>query len=159
MEELKQKFHQLSEREQWLVGVSAVVVIIGMFYWLLWSPLNKAIESDRLAVSNQQALLSWVQKNANRAIQLRASASNGSRFNGSLPQAVNQTAAVQKIAITRMQPQGEELQVWVDQAPFNDVLSWLTAMQKMGISILDVDLAEADQPGLIKIRRLQLGKI
>lgn len=159
MEELKQKFHQLSEREQWLVTVSAVVVIIGIFYWLVWSPLNKAIETDRLAVSNQQILLSWVQKNANRAIQLRASASNASRFSGSLPQAVNQTAAQLKIAITRMQPQGEELQVWVDQAPFNDVLSWLTAMQKMGISILDVDLAEADQPGLIKIRRLQLGKI
>jgi general secretion pathway protein M len=158
VEELKQKFHQLSEREQWLVSVSAVVVLIGLFYWLVWAPLNSALESNRQAVNNQQILLSWVQKNANRAVQLRSNAGSAKNFSGSLPQAVNQTAARLNIAISRMQPQGEELQVWVDQAPFNDVLSWLMALQNLGVSILDVDLAEADQPGQVKIRRLQLGK-
>lgn len=159
MEQLKQKFRQLSEREQWLVSVSVIVVLIGLFYWLVWAPVNDALETNRKAVTNQQVLLSWVQKNANRAIQLRGSAVNTNSYSGSLPQAVNQTAARLNIAISRMQPQGEELQVWVDQAPFNDVLSWLMSLQNMGVSILDVDLAEADQSGMIKIRRLQLGKI
>ena len=79
-------------------------------------------------------------------------------FNGSLPQAVNQTASRVRIAIARMQPQGEELKVWVDEAPFNDVLSWLQALENMGVKIIDVDVAQADAPGHIKVRSLQLGK-
>jgi general secretion pathway protein M len=63
-----------------------------------------------------------------------------------------------KIAISRMQPQGDELQVWIDQAPFNDVLSWLQSLEKTGVSILDIDIAESDMPGQVKIRRLKLGK-
>ena len=43
MNTLKQKFSQLTEREQRLVLISAVVVVVGMFYWLVWSPLNLSL--------------------------------------------------------------------------------------------------------------------
>jgi general secretion pathway protein M len=155
---LIQTFHQLSQREQRLVMISAAVVVVGIFYWLIWSPINESLETDRKAVAAQQELLSWVQKNANRAAQLRGSAGKNAVFTGSLPQIVNQTAARLKIAISRMQPQGDELQVWVDQAPFNDVLSWLQALEKVGVEIKDIDIADADLPGMVKIRRLKLGK-
>ena len=158
MNKLIQTFHQLSEREQRLVMISAVVVVVGAFYWLIWSPLSQSLENERKAVTAQQELLAWVQKNANRAAQLRGSAGKNAVFTGSLPQVVNQTAARLKIAISRMQPQGEELQVWVDQAPFNDVLSWLQALEKVGVVIKDIDIADADSPGMVKIRRLKLGK-
>ena len=49
-----------------------------------------------------------------------------------------------------MQPQGDELQVWVDQAPFNSVLEWLKAMENMGVIILQADIAEADAPAISK---------
>lgn len=159
MNMLKQKFSQLTEREQRLVVISAVVVVVGMFYWLVWAPLNHAIERDQKAVIAQKTLLSWVQKNANRAMQLRAAQGVVVGFNGSLAQAANQTAARANIAIARMQPQGDELQVWVDQASFNGVLDWLKSMEEMGISILDVDIAESDAPGEVKVRRLKLGKL
>jgi general secretion pathway protein M len=71
---------------------------------------------------------------------------------------VNQSASRLNITISRMQPQGDELQVWVDQVPFNDVLSWLQSMESKGVVILDVDVAETSAPGQIKIRRLKLGK-
>jgi general secretion pathway protein M len=103
-------------------------------------------------------LLVWVKDSAARAQQLRRSSGGKRTFSGSLPQAVNRTTAQHDIAISRMQPQGDELQVWVDQAPFNSVLEWLKAMENMGVIILQADIAEADAPGYIKIRRLQLGK-
>ena len=158
MNKLMQTFHQLSEREQRLVIISGIVLVVGIFYWLIWSPLNQSLQTADKAVNAQQELLAWVQKNANRAVQLRGSAGKTATFRGSLPQVVNQTAARLQIAISRMQPQGEELQVWVDQAPFNDVLSWLQALEKMGVEIKDIDIAEADLPGMVKIRRLKLGK-
>ena len=158
MEKLKNIYTQLSAREQRLVLVSAAFVIFAIFYWGIWSPLNTSLERSQNSLKKQQELLVWVQQNANRAIQLRSSAGNKGAFSGSLPQAVNQSANRMKIAISRMQPQGDELQVWIDQAPFNDVLSWLQSLEKTGVTILDVDIAEADAPGLVKIRRLKLGK-
>jgi len=158
MEKLKNIYTQLSAREQRLVLVSAAFVIFAIFYWGIWSPLNTSLERSQNSLKKQQELLVWVQQNANRAIQLRSSAGNKGAFNGSLPQTVNQSANRMKIAISRMQPQGDELQVWIDQAPFNDVLSWLQSLEKTGVTILDVDIAEADAPGLVKIRRLKLGK-
>ena len=154
MDKLKSMYLQLNGREQRLVIISAILVLVAIFYWSIWSPLNTSLERGKVAVKNQTELLDWVQKNANKALQLRSSVA----FSGSLPQAVNQSATRMKIAISRMQPQGEELQVWIDQAPFNDVLSWLQSLEKIGVSILDIDIAESDLPGQVKIRRLKLGK-
>ena len=159
MDKFKSMFLQLSEREQRLVVISAVLVLVAIFYWGIWSPLNTSLEQNQVAVKNQTALLAWVQKNANRAVQLRSSGGNKTSFSGSLPQAVNQSASRMKIVISRMQPQGNELQVWIDQAPFNDVLGWLQSLEKTGVSILDIDIAESALPGQVKIRRLKLGKL
>jgi general secretion pathway protein M len=159
MDKLKSMFLQLSERERRLAAVSAILVVVAIFYWGIWSPLSTSLERDKTAVKNQTELLAWVQKNANRAVQLRSGGDNKTSFSGSLPQAVNQSASRLNIAISRMQPQGEELQVWIDQAPFNDVLSWLQSLEKTGVSILDIDIAESGLPGQVKIRRLKLGKL
>jgi len=158
MHKFKSMFLQLSEREQRLVVISAVLVLVAIFYWGIWSPLNTSLERNQAAVKNQTELLAWVQKNANRAVQLRSGGGNNASFSGSLPQAVNQSANRMKIAISRMQPQGEELQVWIDQAPFNDVLGWLQSLEKTGVSVLDIDIAESTLPGQVKIRRLKLGR-
>lgn len=158
MDKLKSMYLQLNVREQRLVIISAILVLIAIFYWSVWSPLNTSLERGKIAVRNQTELLDWVQKNANKAIQLRSNVGKNVSFSGSLLQAVNQSASRMNIAISRMQPQGEEVQVWIDEIPFNDVLSWLQSLEKIGISILDIDLAESDLPGLVKIRRLKLGK-
>ena len=99
-----------------------------------------------------------MEDSAARAKQLRINSAGTRTLSGSLPQAVNRSVAQHNIEVSRMQPQGDELQVWVDQAPFNDVLAWLKSMESMGVVILQADIAEADAAGYIKIRRLQLGK-
>ncbi|OJF69805.1 general secretion pathway protein GspM [Alteromonas sp. V450] len=158
MNALLEKFKALTEREQKLVIVSVLVVIIAIFYYVVWSPLNNALVKQEKLLDNQQSLLVWVKDSAARAQQLRRSTSSSRSFSGSLPQAVNRTTSQYDIAISRMQPQGEELQVWVDQAPFNNVLEWLKTMESMGVVILQADFAEVEASGYIKIRRLQLGK-
>ncbi|GGO71704.1 type II secretion system protein GspM [Bowmanella pacifica] len=158
MKQIMEKFKALSEREQRLVLIATLVLAALLFYLLVWSPLNQSIARNSATVADQQELLSWVQKNANRVQQLKGSTSQGAKFNGSLPQAVNQSASRLNISIARMQPQGDELQVWVDEAPFNQVIAWLHSLEQMGISILDADFAETARPGQIRIRRLQLSK-
>ncbi|GGW90777.1 type II secretion system protein GspM [Alteromonas halophila] len=158
MNAVMERYRALTEREQYLVLLSGIVIIIALFYFAIWSPLSTSVAQQRALLDSQQELLVWVKDSAQRAQQLRRSQGASSAFSGSLPQAVNRTTAQHSIAIARMQPQGDELQVWVDQAPFNSVLDWLQSMEQMGIIILQADITEADSAGYIKIRRLQLGK-
>ena len=99
-----------------------------------------------------------MKKNTQRALQLKSGGSRNAALSGSLAQAVNLTANSLSVTISRMQPQGDELIVWVDEAPFDSVLSWLQAMENRGVRIIDADFAEANQPGQVKVRRLQVGK-
>ncbi|MFC3094093.1 type II secretion system protein M [Alteromonas sediminis] len=158
MNELKARFIALSEREQKLVVASGVAVVIALFYFIVWQPLNNAIETEQTKLKSQQSLLNWVTSRSQRAQLLRASSATSGGFNGSLPQAVNTTTNRHNIAISRMQPQGDDLQVWIDEAAFNDLLSWLQSLERMGVQIKQVDITDAEKSGHIQVRRLQLGK-
>ncbi|AXR05010.1 type II secretion system protein GspM [Salinimonas sediminis] len=159
MKALKDKYKALTEREQKLVLLAGIAIIIGVFYFGIWAPLNHSIDAAKARQDSQQKLLSWVQENALKAQQLRRTNSNANSFSGTLAQAVNRSTSEYGILVSRMQPQDEELQVWVDQASFNNVLAWLNTLEGMGVVILQVDIAEANAPGTINIRRLQLGKL
>lgn len=159
MNELKEKYQALSEREQLLVIISAIVVIILLFYFVIWQPLSSGIAKESKIFEQKTEELSWVKSQAVKVTQLKSLAGSGGNFTGSLPQAVNLTSSKHKIDISRMQPQNEELQVYVDEVEFSSVLMWLQALEKMGVLIKQVDISEANEQGMVRIRRLQLGKV
>lgn len=102
-------------------------------------------------------LLAWVQTNTER---YKAIASSGKgRSTGSLSGIVNSTARQYKISIDRVQPQGDNIQVWIDEVPFTNLLDWLeTLNNKRGLKVLAIDITNADEAGVVTIRRLQLGR-
>lgn len=159
LNDLKQRFQQLTDREQKMVLISAIVVVVGSIYFLIYAPMQASIEKNSASLNAQKELLTWVSQNANRAIQLKQSGGDGGEFNGSLPQAVNQTANNSNISISRMQPQGDDIQVWIDNARFEDVLNWLQSLENMGVQIIEADIAEGESAGNVKIRRLRLSKV
>jgi len=47
----------------------------------------------------------------------------------------------------------------MDDVPFDALLGYLSELvQKKGLSLESVDLAEADAPGYVKVRRIQLSQ-
>jgi general secretion pathway protein M len=157
MKKLKAWFIALSQREQKLVIIASLVGSIGIFYFAIWSPIHSAVEQQRIAVASEKELLLWVNTQASRAIILRQS-SNKTTFSGSLTQVVNQTTRSANIPVARMQPQGEELIVSLDQVMFNDFLRWLSVLENSGVIIIQTDVSEVDEKGFVQVRRLQLGK-
>jgi general secretion pathway protein M len=157
MNNLKAWFSGISEREQKLVIIASVVAVIGIFYFAIWSPMSNAVEEQRIAVNADKELLTWVQEQSGRAAILRQSSSK-TAFSGSLTQVVNQTTRSANIPIARMQPQGEELMVSVDQVVFNDFIRWLDVLENRGVVIIQSDVSEIDELGFVQVRRLQLGK-
>ncbi|MFS1701617.1 type II secretion system protein GspM [Alteromonas sp. AMM-1] len=158
MDKLKQKFAALTEREQRLVMLSAIVVVVGLFYWGVWAPLNQGIAQQTKQLGNNKALLSWVEEQAARATFLRSSQTGKRSLNGSLQQAVTSSSNQFSLFISRMQPQGEDLQVWIDEAAFNNLVAWLDHLESRGVNIDQLDVTEADASGMIKVRRLVLSK-
>ena len=155
---MKTWWQQLKSAEQRLVVMMSFVVVLFLFYSLVWQPLENNINSTQQKLVRQQALYTWVQESTQRYQQSKKS-NTSSRSKGSLSSIVNSSAGRHNISIARLQPQGEDLQVWIDEVPFTQLLSWLEFLaNNEGLSVKSIDLSKADRNGVVRVRRLQLGK-
>lgn len=155
---IKQWWQQLNLREQRLVLAMGSAVVVFLLYSLFWQPLNSNLESTAKKLASRQALLSWVDENTARYKNIKPKGSN-KKSSGSLSSIINRTANQYRLTITRMQPQGDNLQVWLDTAPFTELLFWLEHLaNKEGLQVQAIDLASSDKAGEVRVRRLQLTK-
>ncbi len=156
---IKAWWHGLNIREQRLVLISGVCMSVFFLYSLIWVPLNDNLAKTEKTLANRQALMTWVSENTARYQGLKTS-NGGSKSRGSLSSIVNRTAEQQQLTITRLQPQGDSLQVWIDSAPFNQLLVWLEGLANNdGIEVQAIDLTQGDNPGEVRVRRLQFTKL
>ena len=155
---MKERWLALNIREQRLVIAMGSVVLFFILYTAIWKPLNNNIESATSKVSRYQDLQTLVQT---ETLRYKSISGAGSKVTskGSLSSVVNKTAGKNKIAIERMQPQGEDLQVWIEEVSFNQLLTWLEQLSsRENINVKSIDLSNTQQPGVVKVRRLQLGR-
>ena len=158
MENIKTWWNGLILREKQMVSVGGVVLVIGVLYWGIWAPISGAEADAERALQAQQNTLSYVKQTANKIAGLKQSGGQKG-FSGSLSAAVTQSAKAYGREITRMQPQGKKIQVWMDEVPFDSLLGYLSDLvQKQGLSLENIDLAQSDTPGLVKVRRIQLSQ-
>ncbi|ACJ27038.1 General secretion pathway protein M [Shewanella piezotolerans WP3] len=158
MDNLKVWWAGLILREKQMVSACGVVLVIGILYWGVWTPITNAEADAERNLAGQLNTLNYVKQTANRIAGLKQSG-QGSAFKGSLSAAVNQTAGSFGLTITRMQPQGNKIQVWMDEVPFDTLLSYLNELvQNQGLSLESLDVAESDTAGFVNVRRIQLSK-
>ncbi|MCU4674385.1 type II secretion system protein M [Catenovulum sp. 2E275] len=154
---MKQWFEALSEREKQLVVGAGIVFAIGLFFQLIWGPVNSRLEKAEMSVQNKQTTLAWVNEKLTEYKQLKGSQKQVAT--GSLSQIVNNAARRANISLARMQPQGDTLQVQIDEIEFNAFIRWLADLtQNQGLTIEAVDISEAEKTGAVRVRRLQVSK-
>ncbi|MFT5788586.1 MAG: general secretion pathway protein M [Shewanella sp.] len=158
MDNIKVWWAGLVLREKQMVSACGVVLVLGILYWGIWTPIANAESNAQRNLEGQLSTLNYVKQTANRIEGLKQT-SQGSAFTGSLSATVNQTAGSFGLTITRMQPQGNKIQVWMDEVPFETLLSYLYELvQNQGLSLESLDLAESDTPGFVNVRRIQFSK-
>ncbi len=155
---MKAWWQHLNRREQRLVAIMAVTGIIFVFYSTIWQPLNDSVTDAKNKLVRKQQLFSWVQENT--ALYQQAKSSGGqSKLSGSISSVVNRSAKAYKLTISRMQPQGNVLQVWIDNTPFTQLLFWLEHLaNNEGLQVKAIDLSQGVREGEVKVRRLHLAK-
>lgn len=155
---MKAWWQQLNNREQGLVGAMSVVFMVFIFYSALWQPINKNLAQASNKLARQQALLAWVEENTTLYQQAKKSAGKKT-FNASISSVANRSAKTYKLIITRMQPQGDDLQVWIDSTPFTQLLFWLEHLaNNEGLQVKAIDLTPGDKVGEVRVRRLHLAR-
>jgi len=148
----------LNLREQRLVLAMGSAFTVFLLYSVMWQPLNESLEKTTKKLASRQALLTWVTENTARYQSVKSSGSN-KKSSGSLSSIINRTANQQQLTITRLQPQGETLQVWLDSAPFTQLLFWLENLaNNEGLQVQAIDLTQSDKQGEVRVRRLQLAR-
>jgi general secretion pathway protein M len=153
---MKAWWQQLNGREQQLVLAMTVAVGFFVFYSVIWQPLNKSLADAQNKLTRQQQLLSWVQENTALYQQQKKSVGKSS-FSGSISSVANSSARKFKLTVTRMQPQGEDLQVWIDSTPFTQLLFWLEHLaNNEGLQVKAINLSQGDTVGEVNVRGLHL---
>ena len=158
MENMRIWWQGLAVREQQLVSFCSVILVIGVVYWGIWIPIANAQETAERNNVAAQRTLNYVKQTANKITGLKQAGAQA-KVRGSLSSVVNQTAGQYQLEITRLQPQGDNIQLWMDEVPFDALLSYLhDLVEQKGLTLESVDLAESDIAGFVKVRRIQLSQ-
>lgn len=155
---LQNWWSKISLREQRLVMICSLFVVLGGVYWGLIQPVAERAEAAQMRIQSEKQLLSWVKDQADTISQLRTQ--SGQVVSGlPLNQAVSSSARRYKVELVRVQPRGEQLQVWIAPMPFNQFVEWITALQENhGILVSFLDIDKGDSEGVIEVKRLQFTK-
>jgi general secretion pathway protein M len=156
---MKVWWQQLNNREQRLVVAMGLFFIVFIFYSAIWKPINNSITEANGKLARQQELLTWVQDKTALYNQVKKS-DRKPTLTASISSVTNRSAKTYKLTITRMQPQADGLQVWIDSTPFTQLLFWLEHLaNNEGLQVKAIDLTIGDNVGEVKVRRLHLTKL
>ena len=159
MNQVKQWFNNLAQREQQMV-LSAFVIIVVFIIYSLWSSFTSHIENLQHRVNNQQSIQSWMQQAANEVNQLRGSGTAGARPKGKqlLLGLIDRSAKQNKLgsSLQKVQPEGEQgVRVWLEKAAFDNIVVWLDNLQyKHGLVVTDISIDSQEVTGTVNARVL-----
>lgn len=157
---MKDWFAELSQREQLSLLLMAAAITLYLVYMLAVSPLTEA--RDKLEVQNQGVAesLQRVDIMVSQILELRDSGT-GSPQRRNLTTLINRSTAALDLQVARLQPNSRgEIQVRLEGAAFDDVLSWLHQMEyRESLLVREVSVTQGGSPGRINatVRLAQAG--
>lgn len=149
-------WHSLKEKEQQLLIFGGITFVLFILVMGIVRPLNTAVIKAEKEVVKHRNLVSWVESSI---AKIKQSKPASVRSSGNLSQLINRTRGQYQIAISKMQPNSNSVRLSIDSAQFNQLVAWLDELTNQhGVKIVNLDLAQHDQPGHVRISRLVLEK-
>lgn len=132
------------------------LLIAALLAWqFVWLPLQSQLQQARTQVQAQQQLVVWMRQ---AVAQLKTTDSTASppsdNSNRSLLSLVDQSArgAGLSQALKKIQPEGDEVRVWLDQLDFDKAMQWLGELQRQGVKVSNLNAERAQAPGQVQMR-------
>lgn len=150
------QYEMMPSRDRLALKVLACTLILLFMYFALWLPaFNYKQESARF-LEQQKELLALVMENkTSLSNATRSSSASASVLNSQqLVSSVTNLAKQAGIVLKRFEPSGErEIKVWVDDAPFDKMMTWLNTLKRtINVRVEQISVEKADGPGLVSAR-------
>lgn len=146
------RWHNLTERERWMVAISLLCIVPYLFYQLIYSPLTMRVTSYAHQLGEKQETLIWMQ-------QVRSTVQNKKT-----PQVItnpklltlvaNQlhNSSFHQFAYQLKQTGADTLQLSYDRVPLNPFLSWLWSLSNdYKIFLKQFNAEYGETPGVVKL--------
>ncbi|WP_419418861.1 type II secretion system protein GspM [Legionella sp. D16C41] len=145
-------WHNLNDREKWLVGLGVSCTIIYLFYLLVYSPLTAAVKEREKQLKEKQETLAWMQ-------QVRQQVPNEQHLQ-TLPSSKLLTIIAtelnnpnfQKLPYQLQQTGQGDIQLSFDSVPYKLFLTWLWQLNsRYAFSLKQILIEKTSTPGLVKL--------
>jgi len=157
-QQIKLWFNSLPSKEQRMVSVTGLLIIITLFYLIVWEPVHVGLATEQQKQQSQQEILLWMQQ---AAVETRALSSSGIRstaLNKNKPatliieQTINNAGL--KSSVNKIESSGKNgARVVLNEASFNQILIWLnTLATHNGIQVVSANIERASEPGRANAR-------
>ena len=156
----KERWHDISAREQLLIGVAAPLLVIWMIWYGMVQPVFGRHEQVQQELRNNQQMLSRIKNTASEIVRLQAEgAVITERPDIPLDQLINRSASNNGLRITGVRSRQNRLQVSLANAPFDQLMKWLVELeQSSNVVIEQLRVEETREEGIVSIERLELSE-
>lgn len=152
-------WNSLSGRERQLVGIGGILLLIALLYWGAWRPLNQGIETAEQQRDAQRGTLAWMQLRAADLPQTQGRSGRQPDLSTTLEAVATTTSKQLGLSLTRLQPLDKQLQLELNPVEFERLMNWLVIMERdYAVSVQMIELAAEGGKGMVKVRRLQVGR-
>lgn len=158
LQQLKQWFKSLPQKEQWMVSGTALLILITLFYLIIWEPIHVGLQEEKQKQQSQQEILIWMQNAAEEVKTLRASGNRSSIRDRNKPiTLVIEQAIINaglKPSVNKIESSGSDgARVTLNEASFNQVLVWLNTLSTHnGILVVSANIERGTRPGRANAR-------
>lgn len=139
---------RLSPRETGMIGVAAAALLVFAGWTFAWQPLAADRAAFEARIAEARTAMAALRQLPDGAAEARIPPV-------AAPVSVRLTRSAEAAGITlaRIEPQGDGLTATVDEAPFDDVLSWIARMEdaeRMRLTAIELD--RRPEPGIVSVR-------
>ena len=140
----------LNQREQLSLLALALALGLYLLYVVIWSPVVQKRNELTLRNENISASLQRVDAMVSEILLLRKS-DPGSSHRRNLTSLINRSTARMNLQVSRLQPNSRgELQVRLENASFDDIISWLYDMEfAQGLLVREVSITRSGGAGRV----------
>ncbi|WP_226783109.1 type II secretion system protein GspM [Oceaniglobus trochenteri] len=139
----------LTPRERVMVIGGGAVLIAALAYQFAWRPLRADLAETRAEIAAYMQVQA-----AARAADLPAAATTTAPVPRDPPATrITRTAQAAGLRLSRIEPEGDLLNVTLGEVPFEALIGWLTTLEEaenLGVSGIEIDRRAA--PGVVSAR-------
>ena len=149
---LVEMVNRLPLRLRRVLALTGIFLAVLLTVYGVLMPAHRFADDAALEFRNRESLLAWMQANENRARALNQPQQVQEHVTReSLLSTLTAAALQQEIVIKRFEPgNGNELRVWLENVPFNNLLLWLDILQRLhAVDTGQITVTGQERPGMV----------